>query len=193
MSLCQGVFAKNWKIALVKQVLKKVGLDLNHSNYRPVSNLLFLSKVVETCMLKQSNKHSTDNHLFPDYQSAYRQNYSCKTALVKLVNDILRSMEWQCITALAAIDLLAAFDTVDHTILLKVLQNKFSITDAALEWFRPYLWERGCKVNIGDHRSMVKNSHIQSHKAVVVAPPYTQYRQAQYKKSFHMTTILVPT
>ena len=133
MSLCQGVFAKNWKIALVKPLLKKVGLDLNHSNYRPVSNLPFILKVVETCMLEQFNRHCTDNHLFQDYQSAYRQQYSWEIALVKWVNNILWSMEQQCITALAAIDLLATLDTVDHTILLKVFQNKFGITDTAFE------------------------------------------------------------
>ena len=122
------IFAKNWKIPLVKPLLKKVGLDLNHSNYRSVSNLSFLSIVVEKCMLKHFNRHCTDNHLFPDYQSAYRQNYSCKTALVKLVNNIFWSMEWQCITALVAIDLLVAFDTVDHTILLKVLKTNLVST-----------------------------------------------------------------
>ena len=84
VSLCKGVFANNWKIALVKPLLKKVRLDLNHSNYRPVSNLSFLTKMVETCMLKQFNRHCTYNHLFPDYQSAYRQNYSCETAFSQI-------------------------------------------------------------------------------------------------------------
>ena len=82
-------------------------------NYRPVSNLSFLSKVLEKAVLKQ----------FPEYQSAYRQGFSCKTALVKLTNDILWAMEHQKVTAMMAIDLSAAFDTVDHDILLEVLQK----------------------------------------------------------------------
>ena len=72
VSLGQGIFGKNWKIALVKPLLKKVGLDPNNRNYRPVSNLPFLWKVVKTWLLEQFNRHCTDNHLFPDYQSAYR-------------------------------------------------------------------------------------------------------------------------
>ena len=171
----------------------KVGLDLNHSNYRPASNLPFLSKVVETCMLEWFNRHCTDNHLFPDYQSAYTQNYGCKTALVKLVHNILWSMEWQCITVLAGIYIYAAFDTADHTILLKVLQNKFGITDTALEQFKPYLMERGCQVNISDQRSMAKELCTQFHKAGVVAPPYIWNTHMQYKKSFCKTTIQVLT
>ena len=57
----------------------------------------------------------------PSYQSAYREHHSCKTALVRLTNDLLWSMERQQVMALVAIDLSAAFDTVDHTVLLKVL------------------------------------------------------------------------
>ena len=61
----------------------------------------------------------------PDYQSAYHNGYSCKTAIVKLVNDILWAMENQNITAIMALDLSAAFDTVNHEILLNVLKKNF--------------------------------------------------------------------
>ena len=136
-----------------------------------MSNLSSLSKVVETCMLKQFNRHCTDNHLFPDYQSAYGHNYSCETALVKLINNILWSMEQQHITALVAIDLSATFDTDDITILLKILQSKFGITDTALEWLGSYIEK----------------------EAAQLSPPYIQYMQVQYKKSFCKTPIQVLT
>ena len=117
-------------------------LYLQHAHYiaaSHVSNLTFLSHLVEKCVLIQFNQHCTDNTLLPDYQSAYRTNYSCETALVALVNDILWGMEKQKITAFTAIDLLAAFNTIDYDILLEVLQMKFSFTGQTLHWFDSYL------------------------------------------------------
>ena len=106
-------------MALLKPLLKKIGLDImEKSNYRPMSYISFLSHLVEKCVLFQLSKYCADNTLLPDYQNAYRANYSCKTVLVRMVNDILWGMESQKITTHIAIDLSAAFDTVDHEILL---------------------------------------------------------------------------
>ena len=91
--------------------------------------------------------------LMPGYQSAYRKNFSCETAIIKITNDILWSMESKKITSLTYIDLSAAFDTVDHGILLNVLQNKFGISGKALSWFKSYLQPRFCRVNIHDANS----------------------------------------
>ena len=115
------MFAEEWKVAIICPLLKKPGLDHICGNYRPVSNLLFLSKVVEKAALKQFVKHCEENSFLPNYQSAYRKNYSCKTALVKLFDDILWSMEKLKVNLLVAIDLSAAFDTVYHGILIDVL------------------------------------------------------------------------
>ena len=92
VSLREGVFANKWKTAIIKPLLK-VGLDPITNNYRPISNLPFMSKLVEKCMLAQFNKHCKDNQLMPDYQSAYRSNYSSETSLVKLVNDIFWTLK----------------------------------------------------------------------------------------------------
>ena len=114
LSLTQGEFCKSWKVAVIKPLLKKPGLNLISKNYRPISNLPFISKVVEKCMLKQLIEHCEDHKLLPDFQSAYRKNYSTESSLIRLTNDILWSMEKQHLTLLAVLDLLAAFDTVDH-------------------------------------------------------------------------------
>ena len=148
MSLEEGVFCINWKLAVVRPLLKKLGLELIKANYRPVSNLPFISKVVEKCMLLQLSRHCEDFNLQPDYQSAYRENYSCETAVLRISNDILWAFERQSITSLVAIDLSAAFDTVDHAILLNILNGKFGITDKALKWFDSYLRPRSFKVII---------------------------------------------
>ena len=154
ISLQEGIFADKWKVAIVRPLLKKAGLDLVAANYRPVSNLPFLSKVNEKCMLKHFNRHCEMNNLLPEYQSAYRQHYSCETALVKIADDILWSMEHQRITAVVAIDLSAAFDTVDHDILLKVLDTRFGIRGTANKWVESYLRPRSVKVNCGSAYSI---------------------------------------
>ena len=130
LSLTKGIFVEDWKLATIRPLLKKIGLDLTVGNYCPVSNLMFLSKLF-----------------------AYRQGYSCETALLRLVNDVLWSLERGNATHFIAIDLSVVFDTVDHNILLQVLRYKFNICGKALTWFGTYLCPRGCRVNVGKEYS----------------------------------------
>ena len=121
-------------------------------NYHPVSNLPFLSKVLDRCVVNQFTAHCNTNNLFPGYQLAYRNNYSCKTAMIKIINDCLWTMENQIVTVLIATDLSTAFDTVDHEILFEVLNKKFGLQNTALWWFESYLRLRSCKVSVhGGH------------------------------------------
>ena len=83
MSLKQRVYAKSWKMAIIQPLLKKTGLELIHSNFRPLSNLPFILKLVEHCMLYRFNERCDQHSLLPSYQSAYRWFHSCETALVK--------------------------------------------------------------------------------------------------------------
>ena len=159
VSLTQGIFTDKWKVAVIRPLIMKLGLDLLLSNYRPVLNLSFWSRLVESAVLQQFNKHCDQNNLIPDYQSAYRVNYSCETALVKIVNDILWSMENKNIVNLMAIDLSAVFDTMDWSILLDCLQYQFGITGSALKWFEQYLRPRYCKVNVG--KAYSKNHELE--------------------------------
>ena len=138
-SLETGHFCNEWKEALVKLLIKKLTAWQEKSNYRPVSNLSFLSKVVEKVALTQFTKHCDKNELLPAYQSAYRKNHSCETSLVKLVDDLLWAMEKQLVTAVVILDLLAAFDTVDHDLLLEVLEKRFGVTGKAKEWYGNYI------------------------------------------------------
>ena len=133
--LKEGVFANNWKVMIIRPLLKKVGMELITQSYHPVSNLSFLSKLIEVAALDQFNAHCEVYDLIPEYQSAYCKYFSCETAMVKIVNDILWDMEEQKATALTVCDLSVAFDTVSHKILLEVLHNKFGVTGKALEWF----------------------------------------------------------
>ena len=88
-SLTQGVYAKSWKTAIIRPLLKKTGLELIYSNFRPMSNLSFISKLVEHCMLYRFNEYCDQHSLLPIYQSAYKKFHSCETALIKITNDLM--------------------------------------------------------------------------------------------------------
>ena len=165
-----------WKMAIIRPLLKKLGLTLVHSNYRPVSNLPFLSQMVEKVVLDQFRKHCDNHRMIPDYQSAYHANYSCETALLKIMNDILWTMERQEKTALIAIDLSAAFDTVDHNILIEVLHRRFGVTETSLESFSSYLRPRFCRVNVNNFYSFNKKLECGVPQGSIAGPiVYTVY------------------
>ena len=152
LPLSHGVFAESWKTSIVKPLLKKVGLELIFKNYRPVSNLKFLAKLVEKCMLLKFNEHCSLNSLLPLYQSTYSKFYSCKTSLLKLADNLLNEMENQRVSALVVMELSAAFDTVYHKILLDVLSSQYGIEGKALRWFDRYLRPCFCQVDINGAR-----------------------------------------
>lgn len=141
-SLVDGVFTDVWKCALVKPLLKKAGLDPLLSNYRPVSNLPYISKLTEKAVYNQHHSHMTDNSVYPEMQSSYRRGHSTKTALLRVANDIIIKMNSQEVTLLVMLDLSAAFNTVNHDILIKRLHGELGIADLAMRWFESYLHNR---------------------------------------------------
>jgi hypothetical protein len=147
-SLLTGVFPEIWKSAVVKPLLKKKGLPLELQNYRPVSNLTFLSKILEKAALSQIKEYIESNHLLPAYQSAYRKHYSVETAMLKMYSDLLESIDNSKVTIVVMVDLSAAFDTIDITILIQMLKDEFGIDCTPLRWIESYLSNRTMKVLI---------------------------------------------
>lgn len=141
-SLNTGVVPKCFKHALVTPLIKNSKLDSNSmSSYRPISNLLYVSKLLERCVAKQLNDYLSSGAHCEAYQSAYRPHHSTETALLRVQNDILTSIDNKEVTLLVLLDLSAAFDTVDHTILLNRLKN-IGITELVYDWFSSYLTGR---------------------------------------------------
>src|SRR5664279_1885984 len=149
-SFAEGVFPRCLKSAVVRPRLKKPTLDPDDLNsYRPISNLSFISKVVERAVAARFNEHADVHKLLPGCQSAYRANHSTETAITAVHNSIVRAVDRGKVTALILLDLSAAFDTVDHNILLGVLENRFGLQGPVLQWYDSYLTGRTQTFQIG--------------------------------------------
>ena len=142
-SLTTGIVPRDLKIAIVKPLLKKPSLDKNLlKNYRPISNLPFLSKILEKVVLHKLLYHLQENNLSNHFQSAYQAGHSTETVLLCIVNNVLSTLVNDNISVLLLLDLSAAFDTTDHQILLSHLNSVLGIQSTALQWFQPYLSDR---------------------------------------------------
>ena len=154
LSLASGIFPQCFKSALVTPILKKRCLDHNDlNNYRPVSNLCFIAKILEKLVLSQVSSYLNSHNLYNTCQSAYRPGHSTETALLKVVNDLFLSLNKGNISVLALLDFSSAFDTIDHTILVHRLHTDFGFTDTVLQWFSFYLTDRTHYVSLCNHCS----------------------------------------
>jgi len=132
-----------FKSSRIRPLIKKPGLDQNEmKNYRPVSNLPFISKILEKVVDNQLERHLNNHNLHEERQSAYRKFHSTETALLRVQSDILQSLDQNEATILVMLDLSAAFDTIDHTTLLNRLEQHFGITNKPLRWMKSYLTDR---------------------------------------------------
>ena len=155
-SLQTGTFPDEFKTAIVSPRLKKSNLDpecLN--NYRPVSNLSFLSKIIEKAAASQLKDHLRRNDLMEPFQSAYRSGHSTETALLRVQTDIRRAIGEKKVVIMAMLDLSAAFDTVDHKLLIEILSSN-GVRDLALQWFGSYLNNRKQIVSMNGANSEVQ-------------------------------------
>ena len=153
-SLISGVVPQYFKHALVKPLLKKSNLDPEFlKSYRPVSNLPFLSKVLERVVLTQLMTHLETHNLLEPFLSAYRKCHSTETALLRVVNDLLQASDDGHGSFLSMLDLSAAFDTIDHVILSQRLSSTFGCTGTVLGWFESYLSNRTQSVFVNDVQS----------------------------------------
>jgi hypothetical protein len=154
-SLQSGSVPQSQKTALVRPLLKKPSLDHNeYKNYRPVSNLTFTSKLTEKAVLEQLKDLCVANGAVNQLQSAYRSGHSTETALVRVQCDLLRAVDDQGGAMLILLDLSAAFDTIDHAMMLEILEKRVGVTGLPLDWFKSYLSDRKQSVVVGEGRSI---------------------------------------
>ena len=135
-SLNTGHFSENLKEAIFQPLIKNIKLEPIFTNYRPVSNLSYLSKLIERLVCKQIARYTNSTGQMELHQSAYREHSSTETALLKIKADILEAVEKKEVMCLVMLDLSSAFDTISHELLLKRLKYRFSIMDTVLLWIK---------------------------------------------------------
>jgi hypothetical protein len=142
------------KLAHITPLIKGSGLDhAELKNYRPISNLSFVGKLIERVVLARLNTHLDEHGLNIPTQSGYKKRHSTETLLLRVVNDLLIASDEKSATVVMLLDLSAAFDTVDHQKLLTILETEIGIKGTALDWFKSFLSGRCQRVKIGDHES----------------------------------------
>jgi hypothetical protein len=152
-SLESGEVPQLLKEAEVRPKLKKDGLDCNNiNNFRPISNLPFLRKVLERVVCDQITAHLEANDLLDPLQSAYRKSHSTETAILKIKADADRMLDEGDGVCLVLLDLSAAFDTLDYSIMEKRLES-VGLSGRALTWIKSYLTGRFQRVRVNDSLS----------------------------------------
>ena len=140
-SLSCAEFPKELKRAFLTPLIKKIILDADiFKNYRPVSNLSFLSKLIERIVCIQLVNHLDKNGLYEVFQSAYRQLHSTETALLRVQNDILQAVDSRGGAILVLLDLSTAFDTIGHEKLIRTLDEYCGIKENPLKVFY-HIWK----------------------------------------------------
>eukprot|EP00116_Pleurobrachia_bachei_P007204 sb/3467466/ len=152
-SLQEGRFPEMLKQSLVRPSFKKKDSPEDMKNYRPVSNLSFISKIIEKCAAAQLTEHLEKNNLFPGVQSAYRTHHSTETALVKVVNDLLLITDEKSKAIL--VQNLNSRRKLWYLVFYEdgKLKRNYGVTGTALSWFESYLTDRKASVKVGNSTS----------------------------------------
>ena len=172
LSISTCIFPSYCKSSIVIPLIKKPGLDSEVlKNYRPVFNLLFLSKIIEKMISTQLVTYIVDNDLTDDFQFAYKCGHSTETALFRVYNDIVVTIGKGNGNFLVLLDLSSAFDTIDHSNLFTVLGKHVGICDDALNLIVSYLSDRKQQVRIDNIMSDLARIICGVSQGSVLGPP----------------------
>ena len=140
LSISSNTFPDIWKMAKVSPLFKDGSL-FDCSNYRPISILPILSKILERHVHTSLYDFLSSHDLLSDSQFGFRKSRSCELALTDLIDRILTNMDNRLLNGLLLVDLKKAFDLVDHSVLLFKL-NSYGCSPSSVEWFTSYLSNR---------------------------------------------------
>ena len=194
VSFTSGTFPAVMKHGLVTPLLKKPGLDAGDmKNFRPVTHLSTISKILERLVSARLKSHITASQNFCGLQSAYRKRHSTETALCFILDDIVSSIDDGHHVALMSLDISAAFDAVPHDALVHRLDEEFGISATCSQWIASYLADRSYSVRVGTSTSSQLPMSSGVPQGSVLGPmPYTAYMApvdrliASYGVHFHV-------
>ena len=136
--------------AVIRPLLKKAGLDPDlFLSYRPIANLSLLSKLTERVVNSRLNSHMAANNLESSSQYGYKKHHGTETLLIHIMDEIMVAVDSKLGVVVLLIDLSAAFDTVNHSVLLNILYREIGIQGTALKWFKSFLLNRTQRVKVG--------------------------------------------
>ena len=146
LSISSNKFSDIWKTQLVLPLHKKDD-PMDGTNYRPVAHIIELGKIIEYVVHDQVYDHFKSNQLFHAHHHGFLGNHSTASALIQIHDSLLEAAENRELSAALLLDLSAAFDIVDHPILMKKLQA-YNFSEDSIEWFRSYLGSRTQTVQV---------------------------------------------
>ena len=154
LSISTGIFPDSFKKAKVTPCFKK-GDKSDKSNYRPISVLSLLSKIIEKHVAEYLKSYLESHDLLYERQSGFRSKHSCETALTAIVDDWISAIDNNEIIGTVLLDLSKAFDLVSHRLLLEKLRY-YQFSDRSLHWFKSYFDHRSQQVSISGTLSSSK-------------------------------------
>ena len=167
----------------VTPLLKKPGLDTaDFQNFRPITNLTTISKIIERLALQRLRPYLASSLNYYILQSAFFTDRSAETALLKIVDDIRGHIDGGSVVPLVSLGISAAFDMVDHNLLLERPSVEFGVTGAARDWIASYLRSRTFFVRIGRSSSSIRSSNAGVPQGSVIGPVCLTHRS--YHREF---------
>ncbi len=141
LSIKTGIYVDEWKKAWVIPIFKSDDRQ-RCENYRPISILPIVSKILERSVFNQIYKFLNDNSLLSKHQSGFRPKHSTLTTLIQMCDTLYENMDNGQLSGVVFLDIRKAFDSIDHTILLQKMNDQFGIKNVELDWFKSYLTNR---------------------------------------------------
>ena len=148
LSLGTGVFPASLKIAKIIPLLKPGKDPMDQASNRPISNLSILGKILEKAGFSQIMEHINHNRLINDRHHGGRKGHSTSTCVLEVLNEVNKAKEKKLLTGILSIDMSAAYDLVDHNILILKLKNEMNLAPHTLLWVQDFLKQRTQRVEI---------------------------------------------
>ena len=185
VSLAEGSI-ESIQSSVIDPLLKKLGLDPEgRKNYRPVNNLVFLSKLIERVVKRRIDSHMEINTLFNKRGFGYKAYHSTETMMTGVVNEVLTGFDENKCTVMVFLDLSAAFDTIDIDKLINILSEEIGLSGTALKWCTSFLKGRTQRVKIDGKYSEKLPVNFGSVQGAVLGPKFFNiYVRSQLNSGF---------